>query len=187
MKTGIQINQDQTFDTFTLSKSNQFAYSMVYTILKFPFVQFTPIYLYGNKKVGKTHLLNAVANALKKDKITFTTGSTFSSDFLSARKQKELYSFREHYRENTDILIIDDIQTLFKDEIIETELLHTINTLYTLRKSILVSGNIKPQALSIGCEKLRSRLQLGIVSEIKKRRRFFLVDTWWPFPKCNLN
>ena len=160
---------------------------MAYTILKFPFVQFTPIYLYGNKKVGKTHLLNAVANALKKDKITFTTGSTFSSDFLSARKQKELYSFREHYRENTDILIIDDIQTLFKDEIIETELLHTINTLYTLRKSILVSGNIKPQALSIGCEKLRSRLQLGIVSEIKKRRRFFLVDTWWPFPKCNLN
>ncbi len=166
MKT--KTNPNQTFKNFNLLKTNQFAYSAAYACAHKTVSKFTPIYIYGDKNTGKTHLINAVLNTHHEKKILFTSGSTFSLDFNSSLDNESLETFRKLYCKTTEILAIDDIHDLVRDEAVEAELIRTIDDLHAQKKLIIIAGNVNPTLLPFVNEKLRTRVQNGICAEIKR-------------------
>jgi len=164
------LNPRYTFETFVIGESNRLARATAESIAKSPGTQYNPYVIYGGVGLGKTHLMHAIGNGIRrqhpKARVLYTTSEQFVNEYIAALQNNQLDSFRAKYR-YLDCLLIDDIQFLIAKERSEQEFFHTFNSLFDSRKQIVVSSDRSPKEMSPLEQRLISRLEWGFVADIK--------------------
>lgn len=163
-----------TFDSFIVGKSNEFAAAASKAVAENPGVKYNPLFLYGGVGLGKTHLMHAIGNFLKKSdptlKCMYTSSERFTNDLIEAlrasKKADEMKEFRRKYR-SVDVLMIDDIQFISRTVATQEELFHVFNDLYFADKQIIISSDRPPQEINPLEERLRTRFQGGLIADIQ--------------------
>lgn len=170
------INPKYTFDTFIVGDNNDFAQAAALRVAEEPGDTYNPLFIYGGAGLGKTHLMQAIANyILKHDqskKVLYVTSETFTNeivDVLRGDKGKHIMTkqeFHDKYR-SVDVLLIDDIQFIIGKESTQVEFFHTFNHLYESQKQIIISSDKHPSTMTTLEERLRSRFEMGLTVDIK--------------------
>lgn len=179
-----EIDSEARLDTFITSRGNLLAFKLLcescgldaekLTPLdkKIPSFTFNPIYLFGRSGTGKSHLMMAIAQALKTNglKVIYVRADTFTEHVVNAIRAGEIQAFRRAYR-HVDALIIDDIEIFSRKSATQEELFHTFNTLHIEGKQIILSSNFAPQDLKFIEPRLVSRFEWGIVIPLQMLER----------------
>ena len=166
-------NEKFTFENFVVGKSNQFVYAGARAVAESPGQRFNPFFIYGGVGLGKTHLLHAIGNYIKKFtphiKIKYVTCEKFMNDYiesmLSKREESKL-AMRERYR-NVDVLMVDDIQFLSGRAGTQEEFFHTFNDLYQNQKQIIITSDRPPNEIATLAERLSTRFASGLTQDIQ--------------------
>ena len=163
------LDSSYTFESYVVGKNNQIAYSAALAVAEAPGEIYNPLYIYSNVGLGKTHLMNSIAHFILNNnpdsKILYVTGEIFTTELINAIRKGNTAAFMEKYR-NLDVLLIDDIQFIVGKESTQEEFFHTFNTLYGLKKQIIISSDRPPRSLDILEERIRSRLEMGLITDI---------------------
>ena len=163
------LNEKYTFENFVIGSSNEYAASAAISTSENPGKIYNPLFLYGNSGLGKTHLMCAIGNKIKKDhpeyKIVYVTTETFTNDFVDCIRNNNMDQFRKKYR-TADVLLVDDVQFLINREGTQEEFFHTFNDLYTINKQIVLTSDKKPSDLVTLEERLRTRFAQGLQIDI---------------------
>ena len=164
-----------TFDSFVVGPSNQLAYSAALAVAENSGDKYNPLFLYGGVGLGKTHLMHAIGNHIKKKnpraKILYVPTEQFTNELIYAiRTTKEnrdmTLEFREKYR-NVDVLMLDDIQFVAGKAGTQDAIFHTFNDLYQAGKKIIISSDRPPKEISSLEERLRTRFEWGLMTDIQ--------------------
>ncbi|MEK7502898.1 MAG: chromosomal replication initiator protein DnaA [Patescibacteria group bacterium] len=163
------LNPKYTFDNFIVGSFNDLAYTAALAVIKNLGKAYNPLFIYGGSGLGKTHLLQAIGNSIKKEssqkKVNYMTAEKFSNELVSSIQAGSAHNFKEKYRD-CDLLIVDDIQFFEKKIKTQEEFFHTFNTLYDAGKQVIFSSDRAPQSIIDIEERLRSRLQVGVIIDI---------------------
>ena len=166
----ISFNPKYTFDTFISGNSNRFASSAAQAVSENPGKSYNPLFIYGGVGLGKTHLLHAIGQYVLKLfpnlVVKYVSAEKFLNDFINAIRFKKLFTFKESYR-NNDVLLVDDIHFLEEKEASQEEFFHTFNTLHGTNRQIVLSSDRSPKDLSALEDRLRSRFEWGLVTDIQ--------------------
>ena len=166
----MNFNYKYTFDSFVEGSGNRFACSAALAVSEKPGKAYNPLFIYGGVGLGKTHLLHAIGQYVLKNHsgivIKYVSAEKFLNDFINALRYKNVNTFKESYR-NNDILLVDDIQFLEEKEASQEEFFHTFNALHGTNKQIVLSSDRPPKDLSTLEDRLRSRFEWGLVTDIK--------------------
>ena len=161
----------QTFDNYIVGPSNQFAYASAVSTAENPAGQFNPLFIYGQPAVGKTHLLHAIGNHIKKKnphiRAYFVSAEKFVNEFIESLQHKKPGDFRAKYRESVDLLLIDDVQFIVGKDRSEEEFIHTFNTLVAMKKMIVLTSDKAPKDIEGLEERIRTRFEMGMVADIR--------------------
>lgn len=164
------LNLKYTFDSFIVGSSNELAHAAAQAIINDPGGKYNPLFVYGAAGLGKTHLIQAVGNAIKtirpEAKVIYVTSENFVKEFLEYIRAKKRDRFGEHYRQ-ADVLIVDDIQFIAGKERTEEEFFHTFNTLHQANRQIILSSDQPPKSISTLEDRLRSRFEWGMTVDIQ--------------------
>jgi chromosomal replication initiator protein len=164
------MSQKYTFDSFVIGSSNRFAHAAALAVAEAPAQAYNPLFIYGGTGLGKTHLLQAVGQYVgehsKKLSVRYITSETFMNDFINSLRDKRIEGFKQRYR-TYDLLLIDDIQFLEHKERIQEEFFHTFNSLYEAGRQIVISSDRPPREISTLEERLRSRFEWGLITDIQ--------------------
>lgn len=165
-----RIREDYTFDNLAVSESNQLAYTAASAVALEPGIKYNPLYLYGTVGVGKTHLMNAIANDLFEKnpslKILYMTTEEFTNEIVESIQGKQTTQMRKKFR-NVDLLLLDDIQFLSGKEKVQEELFHTFNALIDKKKQVVFSSDRAPHEIKKIESRLISRLEGGLNIDIQ--------------------
>jgi len=163
------LNPKYTFDSFVIGPFNELAHAAAQAVIKNPGAVYNPLFLYGKTGHGKTHLIQAVGNEIKKlrpgAKVFYLTSEKFVVDYLNSIQNNKVNAFKEKYRKY-DVLIMDDIQFLSNKEKTQEELFHLFNTLYENNKQIIFSSDMHPNYLTNMEDRLKSRFNAGMIVDI---------------------
>jgi chromosomal replication initiator protein len=163
-------NSKYTFDTFIVGNSNRFACTASLAVSEKPGKTYNPLFIYGGVGLGKTHLLHAIGQythqLFPEKTIKYVSAERFLNDFINALRYKNIFTFKENYR-NNDVLLVDDIQFLEDKEASQEEFFHTFNALHDTNRQIVLSSDRPPRNISTLEERLRSRFEWGLVTDIK--------------------
>ncbi len=164
------INPKYTFDSFVIGSSNRFAHAAALAVAESPAQAYNPLFIYGHTGLGKTHLLHAVANFVTEHggglTSRYVTSETFMNDFINSLRDKRIEGFKQRYR-TYDVLLIDDVQFFEHKERIQEEFFHTFNSLYEAGRQIVMSSDRPPRDISTLEERLRSRFEWGLITDIQ--------------------
>lgn len=165
----IKLNSFHTFDTFVVGKHNRMAHAAAEAISDNPGASFNPLFVYGGVGLGKTHLLHAIGNRAIQNgfNILYCTSEQFTNELILAIRNQSTEYFRNKYRQ-VDILLIDDIQFIGGKESTQEEFFHTFNHLHAAGKQVILSSDRPPKALPTLEERLRSRFEGGLQTDISK-------------------
>jgi chromosomal replication initiator protein len=159
-----------TFDTFVVGPSNHLAAAAAMAVADQPGKLYNPLFIYGGTGLGKTHLLHAIGNrVLEREpncRVIYTSAEQFLNEFLHQLRKGRMDEFRRKYREEVDILLVDDIQTLRKKEETQNEFFHTFNDLHDAGKAIVLTSDIHPNELPNIEARLRTRFASGLTADI---------------------
>ncbi len=165
-----EFNPKYTFNTFIVGPSNRFAHAASEAVAKDPARAYNPLFIYGGVGLGKTHLMHAISRFIKesnpKMRILYITSEKFINEFINSIRYEKPLEFRNKFR-NLDVLLIDDIQFLGGKEGSQEEFFHTFNALYDYHKQIVVSSDRPPKELPSLEERLISRFEWGLVTDIQ--------------------
>jgi chromosomal replication initiator protein len=162
------LNPSYTFDNFVVGSSNEFAYATAKSVAEKPAHKYNPLFIYGGVGLGKTHLLQAIGNAIqnKGGNVIYSTVEQFINDFTRHIRNQTMDKFKKKYRE-CDILIIDDIQFLSGKNATQEEFFHTFNDLHNANKQIVLAADKTPKQI-VGLEdRLKSRFEWGLQADIQ--------------------
>jgi len=163
------LNPKYTFDNFIVGPFNELAHAAGWAITEKPGIIYNPFFVYGGVGLGKTHLLQAIGNKINekfsKKKIKYISSERFISGIINAIRNQTIEDFKNTYRE-FDVLIIDDIQFLAGKEKTQEEFFHLFNVLYEANKQIVISSDRPPKSISALEERLRSRFEGGMITDI---------------------
>ena len=163
------LNPRYTFDTFIVGPFNELAYAASQAVIKNPGVSYNPFFVYGNTGHGKTHLIQAIGNAIKKDdptkKIFYFNSEKFLNDYINSVQSNKVTQFKEKYRKY-DVLIMDDVQFLSGKEKTQEELFHLFNVMKDSNKHIIFSCDKHPNFVTGLEDRLKSRFSSGMVLDI---------------------
>ncbi|MDR1259939.1 MAG: chromosomal replication initiator protein DnaA [Endomicrobium sp.] len=166
-----QINPKYIFSGFVVGTSNRFAHGCSEGVAKNPGKQFNPLFLYSGVGLGKTHLLHAIGNYIKKEipklKVLYATCEKFVTEFIESIRFDKISSFKNKYR-SLDCLLIDDIQFLVGKESSQEEFFHMFNSLFNSKKQVVISSDRPPNELDGVEERLISRFEWGIIADIQQ-------------------
>ena len=167
---GIYLNPKYTFSTFVVGPSNQFAHAAAMKVGEKPGVAYNPLFIYGGVGLGKTHLINAIGNAIV-DKnlaevVTYISAEQFTNEVISSLRHGKMGEFKEKFR-NVDVLLIDDIQFISGKTTTQEEFFHTFNSLYEKQKQIVISSDRPPIDIADITDRLRSRFSMGLIADIQ--------------------
>ncbi|MEW5746491.1 MAG: chromosomal replication initiator protein DnaA [Nitrospirota bacterium] len=167
---GIHLNPRYTFDTFVVGPSNQFAHAASRRVAENPGVAYNPLFIYGGVGLGKTHLMNAIGNAiadkLPEKTICCVSAEQFTNEVISALRHEKMADFKEKYR-NVDVMLIDDIQFIANKTTTQEEFFHTFNSLYEKQRQIVISSDRAPMEIADITDRLRSRFSMGLIADIQ--------------------
>ncbi len=163
------LNSRYTFSEFIVGAGNELAHAACQAIVKAPGIKYNPLFVYGGVGLGKTHLIQAVGNALLSEqpdyKVVYISSETFVNEFLDSIRYKKK-GFADKYRA-VDVLIVDDIQFIAGKERTEEEFFHTFNALHQANKQIILSSDKPPRNIPTLTERLRSRFEWGMTVDIQ--------------------
>lgn len=164
------LNERYTFDNFIVGSGNELAYAACQAIATNPGAKYNPLFLYGGVGIGKTHLIQAVGNAVvvgRKDAhIVYVSIEQFVQEFLDAIRYKKNTSFAGYYR-SADVLIVDDVQFIAGKEKTQEEFFHTFNALHQANKQIIISSDTRPKDIPTLTDRLRSRFEWGMAIDMQ--------------------
>ena len=165
----MDFNPQFSFDSFVVGPSNEFAHGAAIAVSNNPGQVYNPLFIYGPPGVGKTHLLYAIANGIRKQKpdanIVYIKGDQFTNELIDAIKTGKNIEFRSKYRE-ADLFLIDDIQFIAGKDSTQEEFFHTFNKLYEEHKQIVMTSDRKPSDMLTLEERLRTRFEWGLLASI---------------------
>ena len=169
-KSSMDFNPQFTFDNFVVGPSNRFAHGATVAVSKMPGQTYNPLFIYGPPGVGKTHLLYAIANDIRKANananIVYIKGDQFTNELIDAIQSGKNIEFRNKYRE-ADLFLIDDIQFIAGKDSTQEEFFHTFNKLYEEHKQIVMTSDRKPSDMLTLEDRLRTRFEWGLLASIE--------------------
>ena len=160
---------EYTFDTFVEGSSNTFARAACYAVAKEP-CTYNPLFIHGQSGLGKTHLLYAIINDIKKNnpdlKIVYKKSESFINELVSAIQNGSTAAFKNKYR-SADVLLIDDIQFIAGKESTQEEFFHTFSVLYEADKQIILTSDRPPKDINPLEDRLRTRFEGGLIADVQ--------------------
>lgn len=160
-----------TFDTFVTGPSNQLAEAASRSVAHTPGGKYNPLFLYGGVGLGKTHLLHAIGHIIHQChpswRIVYVKTETFLNEYIQLVRHQRIDEFRNKYRNQVDVLLMDDIQYLGGKERTQDEFFHTFNALFEAGKQIVVTADKYPHQIQDLEERVRSRFQWGLIADIQ--------------------
>ena len=161
---------DYTFDTFIVGRSNEFAYAACTSVAKDPGSTYNPLFIHGPSGLGKTHLMTAISNEIKRlrpdTNIIYVTGESFANELINAIQQKKDTSqFHQKYR-SADVLLIDDVQFIAGKESTQEEFFHTFNELHKEGRQIVLTSDRPPKEIKTLEDRIRNRFEWGLIADI---------------------
>lgn len=167
--TSLSIEQN-TFETFVVGSSNRFAHAAAQAVAATPGAAYNPLFIYGNSGLGKTHLLCAISNEIKKNNpkadIIFTRGEDFVNLIVDGIQNNKMLEIHKKYR-NCDILVVDDIQFIAGRRSTQEEFFHTFNALTQEGKQIVLASDRPPRDIDVLDERLTNRFEWGLIADIQ--------------------
>lgn len=163
-------NFEYTFENFIVGSTNKFAQAACVAVANHPATNYNPLFIYGNSGLGKTHLMYATINQLRKNnpdiKIIYTKGEDFTNQMITCLANKSMDEFRDKYRK-CDVLLIDDIQFIAGKVATQEEFFHTFNALYEEKKQIILTSDRPPRDIKTLEDRLKSRFEWGLLADIE--------------------
>jgi chromosomal replication initiator protein len=164
------MTQKYTFDLFVIGSSNRFAHAAALAVAEAPAQAYNPLFIYGGTGLGKTPLLQAVGQYVGEHgnglTARYVTSETFMNDFINSLRDKRIEGFKQRYR-TYDVLLVDDVQFFEGKERIQEEFFHTFNSLYEAGRQIVISSDRPPKEIATLEERLRSRFEWGLITDIQ--------------------
>jgi chromosomal replication initiator protein len=158
-----------TFDSFVVGKPNELAHAAARRVAEGGPVSFNPLFLYGGVGLGKTHLMHAIAHELQSRKpdlrVLYLSAEQFMYRFIQALREKQVMDFKSLFR-SVDVLMVDDVQFIAGKDSTQDEFFHTFNALVDNGKQIVISADRAPAEIKGLEERIRSRLQCGLVVDL---------------------
>lgn len=163
------LNPAHTFDSFIVGSHNRLAHAAAASIAEKPGQSFNPLFIYGGVGLGKTHLLHAIGNRAQElgHQVLYCSSEQFTNELIGAIRGQTTEQFRNKYRE-VDFLLIDDIQFIGGKESTQEEFFHTFNHLHAAGRQVVLSSDRPPKALATLEERLRSRFEGGLQTDISQ-------------------
>jgi len=159
-----------SFDTFVVGPTNNFAHAAALGIVKTPGNAYNPFFIWGGVGMGKTHLIQAIGNAITEQhpqlKVLYVAAETFTNELVHALQNKSITKFKEKYR-TRDVLLVDDIQFIAGKEYSQEEFFHTFNSLYLSGHQIILTSDRKPEEIQPLEDRLISRFMGGLTVDIQ--------------------
>ena len=168
---GAFLNPKYTFDSYVVGNSNRFANAACFAVADAPGETYNPLFIYGGVGLGKTHLMHAIGHHIKqKDKnlnVVYVSSEKFMNEMIHSIQNNSNEAFREKYRKNVDVIMIDDIQFIAGKESTQQELFHTFNELKDSNKQIILSSDRPPHEIPTLEDRLRTRFASGLIADIQ--------------------
>lgn len=166
------LNPRYTFDNFVVGECNRFAVAAARAVSENPGVKYNPLFIYGGAGLGKTHIMHAIGNYIRKNnrhlKVLYVSSEKFVNELIASIRSRSgsTFDFREKYR-SADVLMIDDIQFISKKESTQVEMFHTFNDLYQENKQIIFASDRPPKDIPDLEERLRTRFEWGLIADVQ--------------------
>ena len=166
------INPRYTFDNFVVGECTRFAVAAARAVAEAPGERYNPLFIYGGAGLGKTHIMHAIGNYIRKNnqhlKVLYVSSEKFVNELIASIRSKggSTVDFREKYR-SADVLMIDDIQFISKKESTQVEMFHTFNDLYQTNKQIIFASDRPPKEIPDLEERLRTRFEWGLIADVQ--------------------
>ena len=158
-----------TFETFVVGPSNKLAYAASQAVANHPAQNYNPLLIYGDSGLGKTHLIYAIANVIRKNdprsKIAYVKGDDFTNELVDAIREGKTAEMREKYRQ-ADLLLVDDIQFIAGKKQTQEEFFHTFNNLYASGRQIVLPSDRPPSEMTQLEDRLRTRFEWGLLVDV---------------------
>lgn len=166
---GAPLDARFTFDSFVVGKPNELAHAAARRVAEGGPVSFNPLFLYGGVGLGKTHLMHAIAHELSTRRpdmrVLYLSAEQFMYRFVQALRDRQIMDFKEMFR-SVDVLMVDDVQFIAGKDSTQEEFFHTFNALVDQGKQIVISADRAPGEIKDLEERIRSRLQCGLVVDL---------------------
>ncbi|MFR3787582.1 chromosomal replication initiator protein DnaA [Agathobaculum desmolans] len=161
---------DYTFERFIVGSSNKFAHAAALAVAQRPAAENNPLFIYGNSGLGKTHLMYAIANVIRRThpeyRIIYTKGEDFTNELITAIQEGNVQTFRNKYR-MVDLLLLDDVQFIAGKERTQEEFFHTFNALYEAKKQIVLTSDRPPKEINTLEDRMKTRFEWGLLADIQ--------------------
>ncbi|MCD7712315.1 MAG: chromosomal replication initiator protein DnaA [Firmicutes bacterium] len=161
---------EYTFENFIVGDSNKFAHAACLAVANTPGSVYNPLFIYGHSGLGKTHLMYAVTNELKRKNptlnVVYTKCEDFTNQLIAAISERSTQTFREKFR-RADVLLIDDVQFVAGKTSTQEELFHTFNTLYDAHKQIIFTSDRPARDIKLLEDRIKTRCEWGLIADIQ--------------------
>ncbi len=165
-----RLNEKFTFETYVVSDSNQLPAAAAYAVAESPGRAYNPLFIYGGTGLGKTHLLHAIGNRIvarnPQARVMYLSSEEFTNQFIESVRDQRMTEFRRRFREECDVLLIDDIQFLAKKQETQNEFFFTFNALHQMSKAVVMTSDTVPSEITGLEDRLRSRFAMGLITDV---------------------
>ena len=179
----IGVNNNQTFENFVVGECNKFAHAAASAVADFPAQQYNPLFIYGSTGLGKTHLMHAIGNEIlsrhQDSRVMYVTAEDFMNEMINCLRHKRMEEFRNKYRKNATVLLMDDIQFLSGKDRTQEEFFHTFNALQNSGRQIIMTSDVTPKDIEKLEPRLRTRFEGGLLADMQAPDNETLLAILW--------